>query len=172
MNITGLSRYHQRALSAYLTERHIDGDFSLGFEDSISLLRLDSLWYGGDMVKITYKGYTFNIDASGDIFARVCSARDGSYIMHFKDKHNTGYVGTEIRSYFRSDRTVHTAIDGEHRRYRLELDNNNWWECVVTDPQGRFHDLMWVLDDDSLFAGIAEVLTSLDGIIDELEETA
>ena len=171
MTITGLPRFQRKAMREFLGKRNTDGDYELHFEDSISLRRLSSLWYGGGMVNVKYNGYTFHIEAIGDVYADLYSTRNDRHIAYVKDKYNNGNFGSEMLSYFRSDTSLEKILAGEHHRYRLEMCHNNWWECFVTDPQGVFHDLMWALDQDDLFEGIEAVLNSLDATINDLEET-
>jgi hypothetical protein len=74
--------------------------------------------------------------------------------------------------YFRSDKVLNKILEGEHPLYYLAIENNNWWECFVTDAQDNFHDLMWALSDDDIFSAIDEVLGSLDETIKYTEEGA
>lgn len=48
------------------------------------------------------------------------------------------------------------------------MDYNNWWECFVYTPDGVFHDLMWALDSDHIFAGIGEVFFHMNEVLKEL----
>jgi len=172
MKIIGLPRFQREALRKHLAMCKVDGDCELHFVNSISLKRLHSLWYNGEVAIIKYKGYTFHIEARGDIRAHLNSVHDDHTVVYVKDKGNNGNFGSEMLSYIRSDKTLNKMSAHEHPRYYLECGDHNWWECAVTDPQGVFHDLTWVLDEDNLFYGIAEVLEHLDETIKELEESA
>jgi len=172
MKITGLPRFQEKALQKYLTEQNIGGDYEIQFESSISLNRLDSLWYGGGMVNIRYKNHIFHIEAIGDVRAWLNSKSDDSTLVYIKDKSNNGNFASEMFSYFRSDNSLNKITSDKHPAYYLEFDNNNWWECFVTDPQNEFHDLMWCLNDNGLFDGISEVLTNLDETINNLKGAA
>ena len=48
------------------------------------------------------------------------------------------------------------------------MEHNNWWECSVYTPDAVFHDLMWVLDSDHIFAGIREVFCHMDAVLKDL----
>ena len=170
MKIIGLPYSQRKALSIFMGTRDINGDYEIHFLDSISLKRLNSLWYGGGVVNITYNGYTFHIEAVGDINANLYSARDSHRFLYVKDKNNNGNLGSEMLQYIKTDRTLSDALSAKHNQYRLELDDGNWWECFITDPRGVFHDLMLNLDADYLFEAIADVLGNLDEIITHTEE--
>jgi hypothetical protein len=131
---------------------------------------MNSLWYGGGVVNVRYKGYTYHIEAIGDVYANLSSVCDDHHLCYIKDKNNNGNFGSEIIDYIRSDKTLEDALGASPRRYRLYMENSNWWECFVTDPQGEFHDLMLNLDADKLFDAIADVLTNLDEIIKYMED--
>lgn len=170
MKIKGLSSFHRIALKQKLAQANIFNDLEISFEDSISLLRLSSLWYGGGMVNIKYKGYTFHVEAIGDVYANLYSVGSERHLCYVKDKNNNGNFGSEMFSYFRSDKILEDALSVQPRIYRLEMQHNNWWECFVTDNSGVFHDLMWALDEDNLFKAIIEAINGFDDTIRYLEE--
>jgi len=172
MKIKGLPFRQWLILKAFLFRRRIRGDYELRFKDWISIIRLDSLWYGGSMVDVIYKGYTFHIEAIGDVYADLYSVQDGRHLCYVKDKNNNGNFGSEMLSYFQSDETLHDALSENPKVFRLDMQHGNWWECFCTDPAGNFHDLMWNLDEDNLFKAIAEALGGLDEVIKNLEEDA
>ena len=91
-------------------------------------------------------------------------------VCHVKDKINAGVFRHEMFPYFRSDKVLDKILEGEHHLYYLAIENNNWWECFVTDPQGKFHDLMWALNDNDIFNAINEVLENLDDTIKYIKE--
>jgi hypothetical protein len=168
MKIKGLPRFQREALRNFLAKCNLDGDYELHFEDSISLRRLHSLWYGGGMVNIKYSGYTFHIEARGDIHARLYSLHDDHMVVYVKDKGNNGNFESEMLSYIRSDKELNKMSLHEHPKYYLKCGDHNWWECVIAGPLGMIHDFAWVLDSDDLFSGIAEVLEYRDQAINEL----
>lgn len=57
-----------------------------------------------------------------------------------------------------------------HKRYRLDMEHNNWWECFVYTPDGEFHDMMWALDSDHIFEGVEVVLSAMDSVIKDITE--
>lgn len=170
IKIKGLSYFHRQALLKSLTECDASDEIVIEFNDTISLNRMSSLWYGGNMVDIKYKGYTFHIDASGDVYASLNPAHGENLLAYVKDKNNSGAFSSEMFPYFRSDKTLNKTLSGEHCRYSLDLHHNNWYECFITDPQNQFHDIMWALDDDNLFLCVSEVFAKLDETIKYLEE--
>lgn len=131
--------------------------------------RQDSLWYGGDCVTVEYKGYRFIISANGDVIGDLLEVqKDGSpprNLEYVKDKGNRGEFGAMLRRYVDSDEHLSQILAGQDDEYSIELQNNNWWEVFVVDPQGQFHDLMCVLDSDKLFDAVKEVIEARDELI-------
>lgn len=121
-------------------------------------------WYGGECARIKHNGYTAIIEANGDIYAEY--APNGEYVTHVKDKNNSGYFYNEMNYYLKNDKGLHKAIENGD----LIIDDNNWWECFIIDRQGNFHDLMWVLDADTMAEAIEEVKVGLDEMIKYIEE--
>lgn len=121
-------------------------------------------WYGGECVRIEHKGYTASIEAIGDVYAEYTP--NGKYVAHVKDKNNAGAFYREMYCYFKNDEELYAAIDNGD----LILDNNNWWECFIIDPQGNFHDLMWALDATYLEEAVDEVKEGFDEMIKYIEE--
>ena len=172
MEIKGLKPYQRRALKKHLAEVLINGDFVIRFNDSISLRRLHCLWYGGNVLDVVYKSYTFHIEAAGDVYADLYMTQGGKHLCYVKDKNNGACFCSVMSPFMRSDRTLFDSMCDNPKSYRLELQHNNWWECFVTDAHGVFHDLMWALDADDLFGAVAEVLDGLDYTIKGLEGAA
>lgn len=89
-------------------------------------------------------------------------------LLYVKDKNNSGRFGSDIQPYLKTDRALVAAICRKHNRYWIDMEHNNWWECSVSTPDGVFHDLMWVLDSDHIFAGIREVFCHMDAVLKDL----
>lgn len=64
----------------------------------------------------------------------------------------------------------YAAMGDTHKRYRLDMEHNNWWECFVYTPEGEFHDMMWALDSDHIFEGVEVVLSAMDSVIEDITE--
>lgn len=119
-------------------------------------------WYGGEMATIKFNGYIFCLEALGDVYARLYQRSDlNEPLEHIGDKHNHGALGNTLRHYIETDAELEQLIEGTHPTYTLELEDNNWWECFVIDPDGVWYDLMWNLDSTLLSEAIEEVLIGL-----------
>ena len=152
----------------------MDVDYVIRFTDRISLRRMDSLWYGGNVAEVRYNGYVFSIEAIGDIYAALYPAKYGSEdenrrLAYVKDKRNGGGFN-EMLPYLRSDKALRDASGEQPVKYCLEMEHGNWWECFITDPNGDEHDLMWDLGGNSIFDAIAETIAGMDEAIKNLEE--
>ena len=114
-------------------------------------------WYGGKVAKIKHKGFTFSIEAVGDVIGRLYDENDNE-IAYIKDKNNGGYFENEMQYYIKDDTILLDLLD----KNKLVFDYNNWWECFVIDDKGNFHDLMWVLDSTHVYGAIDEVMYDVD----------
>ena len=121
-------------------------------------------WYGGQCAVIKYKGYTFSIEAIGDVYWSYIE--DGEESECYKDKNNAGRFYGEMSWRYKNDDELYEAI----KKGELVFDYNNWWECFVYDKDGEFHDLMWDLDASLIDEAIDEVKGQLDSMITYIEE--
>ena len=146
--------------------KHLLEDVSVVFNEKIRARQYRSLWYGGEVAVIRYKQYKFLLSATGDVYANLMDKADDSRsLFYVKDKNNGGFLADELIPYIKTDTELYAAMCGTHKRYLLELDYNNWWECFLVDPEGNFHDLMMALDSDGVFDAVAEILAEMDEII-------
>lgn len=138
-------------------------DIEIKITDYIDDQHVSHYWYGGQCATIKYKGYTFSIEAIGD----VCwhTIKNGQVSECQKDKNNGGYFYSEMCGEYANDAALYDAIENDE----LIFDDNNWWECFVCDKDGEFHDLMWVLDSIRLDDAIEEVKEQLDDVIKYIE---
>ena len=135
-----------------------------------STLGNSSLWYGGLVVSIKVRGCVFAIHACGDIYATLYDKSDGTELLYVKDKSNSGHFGVDVLPYLKTDHALYAAMGDTHKRYRLDMEHNNWWECFVYTPEGEFHDMMWTLDSDHIFEGVEVVLSAMDSVIKDITE--
>lgn len=146
-----------------------DAPISIEAVRTIQKKQYSSLWYGGTVVNIKYKGWNFELCANGDVYADLYHKDDPSYPrLHVKDKRNGGQLGEELPAYIATDKELRSALCHSHSGYQLILDYGNWWECFPIDPQGTPHDLMWCLDSDNIIAAIAEVIAGMDEVIQDM----
>lgn len=141
----GLSAAHRRMLIKCITKEigSIPEPVEIEFMEPIRRKQYSSLWYGGQ------------IDRDREL-------------LYVKDKNNSGRFGSDIQPYLKTDRALVAAICRKLNRYWIDMEHNNWWECSVYTPDGVFHDLMWVLDSDHIFAGIREVFCHMDAVLKDL----
>ena len=138
--------------------------------NSISRKQYSSLWYGGLVVSIKVRGCVFAIHACGDIYATLYDKSDGTELLYVKDKSNSGRFGVDVLPYLKTDHALYAAMGDTHKRYRLDMEHNNWWECFVYTPEGKFHDMMWALDSDHIFEGVEVVLSAMDSVMKDITE--
>lgn len=171
MSITGLSAKHRHILRRKLA---VQGKmpafpFQIVFHGHIARNQYDSLWYGGDIAEVQYRGWRFILSACGDIFATLSDKADPDHeLFYVKDKNNRGILGTELQHYIANDKALLAARLGHHTKYRLEMDSGNWWECFPVSEDGKFHDIMWALESDSVLDALPEIIGSMDDIVQQL----
>lgn len=173
MEIANFLPAQEEALTKALTEVPLsirDNISSIALEGSAfnDLNRQHSLWYGGDMVSIAYRGYRFIVSAVGDVIATLTRKSDNVELCDIRDKGNAGRFGQEITSYIKIDAELKQLLADNHPQYQLDLTDNNWWECFCYDPQGQFHDLMLALDSDGIIDAVVETAVAMDSIIEDL----
>ncbi len=122
-------------------------------------------WYGGDVAKIEYKGLVFYVSARGDVITTLVD-ENGEELAYVKDKNNSGRFYSEMDAYIPDDKTLEEYIRNE----RLVVDNNNWFEVLIYDQNGGFHDPMWVLDASTLDEAVEECKAGLEEQITFLGE--
>lgn len=149
----------------FLEERVKELGGCLKINDFIDIDHQDSLWYGGSVAEIKYKGYTFDISATGDVYATLLNS-DGEEIAYVKDKNNSAAFYGEMQSYIKNDKQLYKAQNSG----RLILDHSNWWECFLTLPNGTFVDMMLSLDASTISEAIEEVAATMDEIISWQED--
>ena len=104
------------------------------FHQPICRKQYSSLWYGGLVVSIKVRGCVFAIHACGDIYATLYDKSDGTELLYVKDKSNSGRFGVDVLPYLKTDHALYAAMGDTHKRYRLDMEHNNWWECFVYTP--------------------------------------
>lgn len=129
---------------------------------------LDSVWYGGYIGGLKYKGYEVSIEVCGDV--DVSGSVNGREFL-YQNKTNTGAMNLAaadtLRTAFKSDAELWAAQNADNDAdTRIEFLDNNWIEAFVKDPKGHWHGSSVVDDAD-------DVLDACGGIsawIDFLEE--
>lgn len=142
------------------------GAFTLELMQFIDKDHRDVLWYGGVIAVVAYKGYAFSLEANGEINATLQDL-NGDVICESQDKTASGG--------FYADMQKHIANDDELRELMaaglLSLQNNNWLEIFVQQPNGNWMTQTWLSNDDDIVAGIVEMLETMEEILED-EESA
>lgn len=123
--------------------------------------RYDSIWYGGEILRLENDNLIIYLNAYGDVEGDLdyngCSAS-------IKDRSNGGYFEGEFGYYLKNDEAYYQALNNEI----LNMVDNNWLELTVLrkDNKDWIDDGAGVLDSSS----IIDELNDIDGIIDWAEE--
>jgi hypothetical protein len=132
--------------------------------------RHSSFWYGGNMATIHYKGYQFHLEAIGDIRV-VYIPSEGAEPEWYADKNNGGQFYEWFADRIPTDKDLYKAINNvATKNYpQLEIGNNNWYEVMITAPDGKNYDYMWVLENDQYYEAIEEIVADMQKYIDDIE---
>lgn len=106
---------------------------------------LDCIWYGGEVGRIRYKGYSIVISAYGEI--RIYGTINGQYV-DVVDKNNYGRIyealaieyGIDDDSLYSLLKDCPNSFKGNENNY-LEYGYNNWFEVDLISPDGEWIDL-------------------------------
>lgn len=120
----------------------------------------DSLWYGGRVASINYKGAEITIAAYGDVICDLVDRKSGKSVAYVKDKSNSGSFYHEIVSKVKGDNELRDIVRGTHPKYTLDLDCGNWWE-VIGEYEEEYYEL-GISESESIMDVIMETLDSLE----------
>ena len=126
-----------------------------------------SLWYGGRVAEVKHKGYTFILGAYGDVRATLLDGNN-DIVAEVRDKYNQGRFYEEMHGYVRDDKHLLQLLNGKLNEL-LVLENNNWWEILIDDPEGYQHDLGWVTCSDMYDEALHELIDNMDDVIADIE---
>lgn len=127
-------------------------------------LYADSIWWGGEMFYLENKekGISIDLRACGDVEAYVQDKLDNTIVVDMKDRNNMGYFRDEVDYYLHGDKELYDAEGGNHNKYNVEFQANNWFEGFVQTPIDDFFD---VVDGN-----ILEILNDISGLIEWAEQ--
>lgn len=164
------------------TNTNDSSKISITYLDTVYENKKDVLWYGGDVVEITYKKMRLYLCANGDV--RGAIYKDGEELITFKDKSNKGNFSYIIDSYLpevNSDTALKEILSldiifeeeiKEKQLTAIILDNNNWWEAFV-EIDGHFIDSFTIDVSDNLDESIEYIKTNIEdiysGFLEEIE---
>lgn len=123
---------------------------------------LESIWYGGEIARIKYKGYVITIEARGDV--EVCGEVKGRKV-NFYDEHNQAAAWAEIGSFVDDE-------DLKKDEMKSAIIEENWFEFNVIEPGGKYLEYYGnnVLDGNLLdcLEDIGDYLDIVNNIIDDI----
>ena len=133
---------------------------------------LDCVWYGGEVGRIKYKGYSIVISAYGDI--RIYGKIKGQYVA-VKDKGNNGSAYDVLARDYHLDDDAFYALAREYpdsfkgdKNNLLEFENNNWFEVDLISPSGEWIDLCFA--DNVLSNNLLDCFTNVEDYFEYVDE--
>ncbi|MDO5764285.1 MAG: hypothetical protein Q4P84_01110 [Elusimicrobiales bacterium] len=140
-----------------------DKPIRISLNDTIPKHQYSSLWYGGLVATVQYGDLLVDLEANGDVIADLydCKGPDERLLEYIKDKSNLGEFGSVMRCYIQTDKELDELLRNGHKRYYLELCNNNWWECVPCYKGNKYYPESWITESDDIWSAIAEIVDYL-----------
>lgn len=112
-------------------------------------------WYGGEVASIKSSEGEYKIVARGIVSCDLIAKKDyitpageeikaGNIIAHVKDKNEVGAFKKEMSLYIKDDKELSDIIYNKHKLFKLEVDNNNWFELSFYNKEGEieYDDVM------------------------------
>lgn len=131
---------------------NVDKDVVLIPADELDFERQDSVWYGGYLGEIKYKGIVYEVHAVGEVRATLLDDSNEE-IASVVDKNRAGKFRDEMEHYIKNDDELY-KLENEGKLY---FGNNNWFEILI------FNDIESPLHGEIIEAAslATEVFTSL-----------
>ena len=112
------------------------------------------VWYGGDIGRFKYQGYTVSLEVHGDVV--ICGVVDGED-FEYTNRLNNGAMSMaasdHLRTAFKSDAELDKAIEDES----IEYTANNWIEVFVQYPSGYWSEGMVVDETDNVLDACGDI---------------
>jgi len=166
IKVTGINRYQTKkvldlinAIPQICTPKE---SYSIAFQVPVNLYRQDSLWYGGTVAEIYYKGFTFSVEAVGDIRAYLHDIVTDTQVFDVKDRYNGGALSGAMLPYVKSDKALEKALSENHGRYQLHLESRNWWEVFGMDNNSTWLNETWLVYSEGILSAVVDALSGID----------
>jgi hypothetical protein len=141
-------------------------DYSIGLLVPVDSRQQDSLWFDGPVAEIFYQGFIFSIEVCGRFRAFLYDAATDELVASFSNKSGDGSLRDKLLPYFRTDTAFWNTYEGKRKRYRLEIEEGNWFEVFVLDNGREWLAETWVAEG-GIFKAITETLQKMDSFLSE-----
>lgn len=167
--IKGLDRIQEVLLRIKLANIQLPGeDIKIEFEQGIEYGRCSSDWYGGTIATVIFGESIFALSAVGDMIVDLVDKKNNKVVEHVKDKGNGGRFYDCMHSYIQNDAHLQMMISGADPKYRLEYDNNNWFEVFLDKINGKESNESVVCDSVNVFDAIVEIIENMNEWTEEM----
>lgn len=113
---------------------------------------LDTVWYGGYIGGLKYKGYELSLEVHGDV--EICgfmNGRDFEYVNHLNTGAMSLTASDHLRTTFKSDAELWDAANaGLDAENKIEFNENSWVEAFVLYPDETWSEGTVVDDADNV----------------------
>lgn len=171
--------------SFYEKAKNIGAELKISNPEKLHTDKRNVLWYGGEIARANYKGYSFILHATGDVVASLSSlgeTADTDIYERVRDTENKGEFFDIMSPHIKDDVELMLLQSGDvlnipvenpltgnvsTRQYELVISNNNWWEVEVFDSNGRFYNPEWICEVDNWNDAIEELI---DGVVEQTDK--
>lgn len=127
----------------------------------------NSLWYGGDVLTVNYKGYDLTLCANGDVICDYQHSKDGPLIQ-VSDKSNHAIFLEQLKNAIPNDETLKNllleAASSSETLPKLTVVDTNWWEVFVSKDGQEITSC--VLDSENYDDALTEMIDNAEKILD------
>lgn len=123
-----------------------------------------SLWYGGDVLSIDYKGYTLTLRANGEVRGWYQKSQDEP-LIEIRDSSCHGDFYGIFQNIIPSDAILMSLLLPGDKQTILNMEDTNWWEVFIS--QGDDEITSVPLDSETYDEAITELVQHADQFIDQ-----
>lgn len=124
-------------------------------------------WYGGEVASIKTSNGEYKIVARGQVRCNLVAKENyideegneikkGDIIASIIDKNQEGLFKNEMIPFIKNDCELNTILQCKHRKYELNIGNNNWFDLEFYNSNGELEYDDYLLESDTLTDAIQE----------------
>ena len=137
------------------------GDISIKLNQPIEYGKCDYCWYGGPIATVSCNDNIFTVVANGDVVVSLINKQTNEVVAYVKDKLNGGQFYEEMCMFIKNDAHLYEIIEDKDPRYKLDFDNNNWFEIFYNKIEGVITNQSYTSDFTNVFDVIAEAVEKM-----------
>ncbi len=124
-------------------------------------------WYGGEVASIKTSNGEYKIVARGQVRCNLIAKEDyidedgkeikkGDIVASIIDKNQDGLFKSEMIPFIKNDTELNIILQYKHKKYELNIGNNNWFDLEFYNSNGDLEYDDYVLDSHTLTDAVQE----------------